>query len=242
MNLIALPPKPVARAIIGAVWLSAAVFSAAAQPANGTDFTPFQLIGQRNIFDPNRVPRVRTTRSAPHVVDSFALVGTMSYPKGRFAFFDGSSPDFRKVLQLDGSIADFKVAAITPKTVTLLSGTNETILPLGIQMRRDDDGHWIVSADTASYASTGNSPPDRRSSDRRHANSSGSDGDNSPMTSAENTDNSGMAAQGGTNDPGTGLNAPGAANLPGGGANDALTRLMQQRAQQEQQLGQGSGQ
>jgi hypothetical protein len=62
------------------------------------------------------------------------------------------------------------------------------------------------------------------------------------MTSAENTDNSGMAAQGGTNDPGTGLNAPGAANLPGGGANDALTRLMQQRAQQEQQLGQGSGQ
>ncbi len=42
----------------------------------------------------------------------------MSYAKGNFAFFDGTSPDFRKVLELEGSIADFKVIAITPKSVT----------------------------------------------------------------------------------------------------------------------------
>ena len=56
------------------------------------------------------------------------------------------------------------MAAITPKSVTLSSGTNETILPLGTQMRRGDDGHWVVSTDTASYAGTGNSftsGPDR---------------------------------------------------------------------------------
>ena len=168
MNLKALPPKLVVAAIVGAVGLSAAAFPAAAQTAGGTDFTPFQLIGQRNIFDPNRVPHVRSgySRSAPRIVDSFSFVGTMSYAKGTFAFFDGTSPDFRKVLELGGSIVDFKVAAITPKSVTLSSGTNETILPLGTQMRRGDDGHWVISTDTASYAGMGNSftsGPDRHS-------------------------------------------------------------------------------
>ena len=113
---------------------------------NGTDFASFQIIGQRNIFDPNRVPHRRSSSSAARVVDSFSFVGTMSYAKGNFAFFDGTSPDFRKVLELEGSIADFKVTAITPKSVTLVSGTNETVLPLGTQMRRDDDGHWVVSS------------------------------------------------------------------------------------------------
>ena len=125
--------------------------------ANGTDFASFQIIGQRNIFDPNRVPHRRSSSSAARVVDSFSFVGTMSYAKGNFAFFDGTSPDFRKVLELEGSIADFKVIAITPKSVTMVSGTNETVLPLGTQMRRDDNGHWVVSSETASYASTGSS-------------------------------------------------------------------------------------
>ena len=45
------------------------------------------------------------------------------------------------MLELKGSIADFKVIAITPKSVTLVSGTQRTVLPLGTQMRRDDNGH-----------------------------------------------------------------------------------------------------
>lgn len=227
MNLKALPPKLVVAAIISAVGLSAAAFSAAVQTAGGTDFTPFQLIGQRNIFDPNRVPHVRSgySRSAPRIVDSFSFVGTMSYAKGTFAFFDGTSPDFRKVLELDGSIADFKVAVITPKSVTLLSGTNESILPLGTQMRRDDDGHWVVSTDTASYAGMSNS---FTSGPDRHNGSS--------------SNNPGTAVSDGATDAGTDLGPPDTSNLPSGGANDALARLMKQRAQEEQQLGQGSGQ
>ena len=227
MNLKTSALKLVASAIAGAVWLSSAVFSAAAPSAGGTDFTPYQLIGQRNIFDPNRVPHVRSgySRSAPRIVDSFSFVGTMSYSKGTFAFFDGTSPDFRKVLELDSSIADFKVAAITPKSVTLLSGTNESILPLGTQMRRDDDGHWVVSTDTASYAGMSNS---FTSGPDRHSQSS--------------SDNSNATVPDGATDAGTNMGAPDTSNLPGGGANDALARLIRQRAQEEQQLGQGSGQ
>lgn len=227
MNLKTSPLKPVASAIAGAVWLSAAVFSAAAPSAGGTDFTPYQLIGQRNIFDPNRVPHVRSSsaHATARVVDSFSFVGTMSYSKGTFAFFDGTSQDFRKVLELGGSVADFNVAAITPKSVTLLAGTNETILPLGAQMRRDDDGHWVLSTDTAAYAGTGNSAT-AGSSRHPHLPS-----DNPNTTVPE-----------GAADPGTDTAAPDTSSPPAGGGNDALTRLMQQRAQEEQQLGQGSGQ
>lgn len=250
MNLNATSPKAAVPAIVGALLLSAVAFSAAAQPASGTDFAPFQLIGQRNIFDPNRVPHLRSsTRSATPVVDSFSFVGTLSYAKGTFAFFDGTSPGFRKVLELDGSIADFKVAAITPKAVTLQSGTNETVLPLGTQMYRDDDGHWVVSTEMAAYASVGNSSPsgsDRPASHRRRPNGSGSGNDNFQITSPDTIDNStsdnSNAASDGAPDTGTGISAPDTSNLPGGGANDALTRLMRQRAQEEQQLGSGPGQ
>ena len=227
MNLKTSPLKPVASAIVGAVWLSAAVVAAAAPSVGGTDFTPYQLIGQRNIFDPNRVPHLRSgsAHATARVVDSFSFVGTMSYSKGTFAFFDGTSPDFRKVLELGGSVADFNVAAITPKSVTLLAGTNETILPLGAQMRRDDDGHWVISTDPAAYVGTGNSAT---SGSSRHPHLP-SDNSNAPVPD-------------GAADTGTDATAPDTSSPPAGGANDALTRLMQQRAQEEQQLGQGSGQ
>jgi len=222
-----------------AVALLAVVFPATAQFTNGTDFASFQIIGQRNIFDPNRLPHRRSSSSAARVVDSFAFVGTMSYAKGNFAFFDGTSPDFRKVLERAGSIADFKVTAITPRSVTLRTGTNETILPLGTQMRRDDDGHWVVSTETASYASTGNlitSGSDRRSSGRVRY---GSFSTGSTVTTGNlQTDASNPPPPAGAMDTGTDVNAPDAAPPPGG-ANDALTRLMQQRAQEEQQLGPG---
>jgi hypothetical protein len=242
MNLQALQSKSAIPAAAVVAWLLALVVSAAAQSTNGTDFASFQIIGQRNIFDPNRVPHRRSSSSAARIVDSFSFVGTMSYAKGNFAFFDGTSPDFRKVLELDGTIADFKVAAITAKSVTLMSGTNETVLPLGTQMRRDDDGHWEVSTESASYASTGNSMTSgsgRRSSSHRRY-------DGFPPGSTVTTDN--LQPGGfnppppdGTTDTGMDANTPDAAPAPGG-ANDALTRLMRQRAQEEQQLGSGQGQ
>ena len=227
MNLKTSPLKPVTSAIAGAVWLSAAVFAAAAPLAGGTDFTPYQLIGQRNIFDPNRVPHLHSSsaHATARVVDSFSFVGTMSYSKGTFAFFDGTSPDFRKVLELGGSVADFTVAAITPKSVALLAGTNETILPLGAQMRRDDDGHWVISTDPATYVGAGNSAT---SGSSRHPHLP--------------SDNPNTTVPDGTADKGTDTAAPDTSSPPAGGGNDALTRLMQQRAQEEQQLGQGSGQ
>jgi hypothetical protein len=218
-------------ALLPLLWLVA--FTTAAQSGNGTEFASFQIIGQRNIFDPSRVPHRRSSTSTAHVVDSFSFVGTMSYTKGNFAFFDGTSEDFRKVLELNGSIADFKVTAINPKSVTLSSGTNETVLPLGTQMYRDDDGH----CETASYASAGaSSGADRHSSNRRRGG-----GFSTGLTAATDglqSDNSNTSPTNDASDAGPDLNAPATPPAAAGG-NDALTRLMQRRAQEEQQLGQG---
>jgi hypothetical protein len=214
---------------------------AEAQPnvvrSNGTDFASFQIIGQRDIFDPNRVPHRRSSGPAAHVVDSFSFVGTMSYAKGNFAFFDGTSPDFRKVLELKGSIAGFEITAINPRSVTLLSGTNATLLPLGTQMYRDDDGHWVVSSETASYASAGPAPgADRRSLNRRRGGSFSTG--SADAAASLSTDNANAAQANGT--PETGADAAAPVTPPAAaGGNDALTRLMQRRAQEEQQLGQG---
>jgi hypothetical protein len=124
------------------------------------NYAAFQLIVDRNIFDPNRFPRgpgASRVRQAPRSVDSLTLVGTMSYEKGTFAFFDGTSSDYKKALKLTDSIAGYKVTNITPNSVKLASGTNELDLSVGAQLRREEDGPWLLSNQSTSYAATSGS-------------------------------------------------------------------------------------
>lgn len=128
-------------------------------PASGTnagpaslDYSAFNIIVERNIFDPNRYPRqARPPTRPPSRVDSLTLVGTMSYEKGDFAFFDGTSADYKKALKLTDLIAGYKLAAIAPTGVTLASGTNEVRLNVGMQLRREENGPWQVSGQRTSY-------------------------------------------------------------------------------------------
>ncbi|MCX6923759.1 MAG: hypothetical protein NT154_11210 [Verrucomicrobia bacterium] len=124
------------------------------------DYANFRIIVDRNIFDPNRIPRRigdRVIRQAPRSVDSLTLVGTMSYENGTFAFFDGSSYDYKKALKLTDVIAGYKVADIMPNSVKLAAGTNELELKVGMQMRREEDGPWLVAGQSRPYALKSNS-------------------------------------------------------------------------------------
>jgi hypothetical protein len=69
----------------------------------------------------------------------------MSYEKGLFAFFDGSSSDYRKVLKQDDTIAGFKVAGIESSYVKLASPSNQVELHVGMQLRHEEDGAWQIS-------------------------------------------------------------------------------------------------
>ncbi len=226
-------------------------FSAGAQSTNApASYSGFgKFISERNIFNPNRVAHVTNARYRPHTTptrrNGFALAGTMSYDEGEdaglHAFFDGTSGDYRKALQVDGTIAVFKIAAITPESVTLTLDTNTTVLKIGQQMRDDGRGHWALSAENISFAQ--NSSSGRRGH-RGQGNESGTD------TASENTDTN--APDGGampdsgldqgeptpdTTEPTADGTPAETVTLPAGPASDALRRLMELRAQEEQQSG-----
>lgn len=112
-------------------------------PAAG--FDAFQLILERNIFNPNRVGRTRaTTEEKPPRVDEISLVGTMHYDKGVVAFFDSTEPAFKKSLRVGESVADFKVQSIAPDGVELLRGDTSLSLKVSQQLRRAEGGDWNV--------------------------------------------------------------------------------------------------
>ena len=122
--------------------------AARAQDTNnspGVDLKSFDVLATRNIFDPSRRGPRRPAPPPPRI-DAFTLVGTMSYEKGRFAFFDGTSSEFRKTLKPSDKIAGYKIADIANDGIKLAASSNQTIsLPVGTQMRRVNGGHWTFA-------------------------------------------------------------------------------------------------
>jgi len=112
-----------------------------------------QFITQRNIFNPDRYAIIpgqptRFIPKTPRYAPTFTLVGTMSYAKGMFAFFDGNQSDLRKVLyQSDSnSIAGFTVAEITLNGVKLRSADNQQVVELKIgDMMQQEGATWQLA-------------------------------------------------------------------------------------------------
>jgi hypothetical protein len=106
----------------------------------------FQIIGTKNIFDPNRYRLRETTSQAPRTrLNAFALVGTMSYSKGQFAFFDGTSSDYKKVIEPGGNVAGYTVKEITQDAVTLAANGKEFQMKVGTQMRNQGNNKWLLA-------------------------------------------------------------------------------------------------
>jgi hypothetical protein len=139
--------------------------TAAAQTTNApaaTNYSSFQIIAERNIFDPSRyarAPRSRgrsISRSAPY----FSLVGTMSCRQGMIAFFDGNDSDYRKVLSPDGVIAGYKVVEITLRGVKLEAAGKPVAMKVGAQMRQEGKGEWqLAESGELPAATAGNEAP-----------------------------------------------------------------------------------
>jgi hypothetical protein len=127
------------------------------------DFALFSSIVEKNIFDTNRRGRRRNAGddAPPKRVDTVTLVGTLTSEKGSYAFFDGSSPEFRKVLQTGGRIAGYQIAGISADWVDLEVGTNRVQLDVQMQLRREEEGDWIVAggSDRAAASNSSSSAP-----------------------------------------------------------------------------------
>jgi hypothetical protein len=114
-----------------------------------SDISAFNLLTERNIFNPRRSPRYVPSqrRESRRTVrpDAFALVGTMTYDKGPIAFFDGSHSEFKEVAKPGDTIAGFKVTDIEASAVKLSSPSNNVDLKIGMQLQRQENGSWQVT-------------------------------------------------------------------------------------------------
>ena len=134
-----------------------------ATPVNAAprlDFESFRIISDRNIFNASRSGQVRGTRNSQRTVqvDFFKLLGTLSYEKGRFALFDGSSPTYKKSASPNEVVAGFKIADIGPNSIKLIT-TNSQVLEMkvGMAMRRQDNGPWALTGQALSAATSSTS-------------------------------------------------------------------------------------
>ena len=115
----------------------------------GPTFETYRPIGDRNIFNPNRVGRSSRSSEAPAPrTDVITFVGTMQYEKGLFAFFDSPDAAYRKALNEGGALGKFTVKGITADSVELEREAKPLTLKMGQQLRRPEGGEWsVVGAD-----------------------------------------------------------------------------------------------
>lgn len=111
----------------------------------GPSFETYRLIGDRNIFNPNRIGRSTRTSDTPAPrTEVISFVGTMQYEKGLFAFFDSPDAAYRKALNEGAALGKFTVKAITADTVELEREAKPLTLKMGQQLRRPEGGEWSV--------------------------------------------------------------------------------------------------
>jgi hypothetical protein len=121
-------------------------------PNTPPDLATFRLISERNIFNPNRSKQSQTsgnrtdrsTRRTPRI-ETITLVGTLSYEKGYFAFFEGSLPGLSRAFTPGDVIAGFRIQEVLNDRILLTHNDSTTILPLRGQLRREDDAPWTVT-------------------------------------------------------------------------------------------------
>jgi hypothetical protein len=98
----------------------------------------FQIIGDRNIFDPNRRPSRRGNNGPVTTREYFKLTGVMSYDDKAYAFFDGSGGGNRSgAYQLNDKINGYTIVGITNNAVKLSVSNQVVTMVGGAQMARE---------------------------------------------------------------------------------------------------------
>ena len=125
------------------------------QVPGAEDYAAFsRFITDRNIFDANRQPRYSSGRTRPTTrprthsssAPAFTLVGTMSYGKGLFAFFNGNNSDLKKALPVAESIAGYTVTEISHSRVKLESADKKQKVEMKVgDLMRQENGKWEMA-------------------------------------------------------------------------------------------------
>jgi len=189
------------------------------------------FVTDRNIFDPNRVPHSyvpgkitpRPKNTTPPVVPSIQLVGTMSYEKGWFAFFNANTEEYQQALYAGGKIISYTITDIVADAVRLQSEDKQQEIEVKIgDGFQQEGGKWVLKK--AGQISSVTSSSRSRGSTR-------SNGDYTRNRNGNGyRDRSGSSSGGSsTSESSTPATPPSAAEQ-----NDILKALMQKREKENQ--------
>jgi hypothetical protein len=162
-------PKIILLAVIAFVGNISASAQSNSNVPGDTDYAKFaSFVTDRNIFDPNRylhnsrstqTAKTRTrTRTRSAGTPFIALVGTMNYEKGQFAFFNANDSDMKQILVTGDELAGYTVKEITATTVTLADkDKKESVMKLGDQLHQDGNA-WKLEGDASPGAPAESAP------------------------------------------------------------------------------------
>ena len=157
-----------------------------------SDYARFSgFVTERNIYDPNRQPhyssggrprtttrpRTRSSAAAPTI----ALVGTMAYEKGSFAFFSSNDSEQKKVLPVAGKIAGYKIVEILPAGVRLEAADKKQFAMRVGEVFRQENGGWQL-------AGQGDVPATAATAGGAASEKSGDSGESKPSAAIESND------------------------------------------------------
>jgi hypothetical protein len=131
-----------------------------------TDYASFShFVTDRNIFDPGRQPhsysstaprRPSRRSSRNNSAPALTLVGTMSYEKGMFAFFNGNNSDLKKALQVAEKIAGYTIVDISPNHVKLETADKKQQFEMKVgDAMREEGGKWVFAGAEETVGETG---------------------------------------------------------------------------------------
>ncbi|MDP8243369.1 MAG: hypothetical protein P9L94_04750 [Candidatus Hinthialibacter antarcticus] len=123
--------------------LAAPCFSQESSNEETNELSTFRLIYERNIFNPNREKEIeQPVVEVKPQADEISLVGTLVTETQRFAFFDGSSSSYRRVLTVGAEIGGGVIQAIEISSLHLRFGDEEMVLPVGKGLAREEGQPW----------------------------------------------------------------------------------------------------
>ena len=119
------------------------------------EFEDFQLVSERNIFDPNRDAAVRQEEPSKEPVaedvpatESITLTGVLLDSATAVAFFEGPPIQESNAFHLGDKVAELRVASITTAGVNLRQNEETLELPVGWSLERNGEDTWQLSGES----------------------------------------------------------------------------------------------
>ncbi len=176
--------------ILAALCFTTNSFAAEENKITGPAFEEFQIVFEKNIFNPDRRSLskgpITIAPPAPKVESNY-LLGTLISNDGAYAFFENSGQSGDSVLKVGDDFCGRSILSINTSSIKLKEATQTIDLTVGMGLQRIADGAWTLANSPINIARNTNRKPGQESPDLKQDNNDASE--KSTPDSADNSSN-----------------------------------------------------